>query len=198
MAQAVENRCLAGVLRPGWESPTGLEYRANRESAIHTPSVRLLAARRLSMRIAQMQYNDGQEIHAGDSVLIDDGKRTGVVEDVIDGDVKRQLWGVDEPGVMIRSEYYGLRFLCMEEVRHEEVRLLSLQRGMSEDEAMPQYSLPRAARLGIQEILCASGAMTVQPMDDGPVAAEQRNGGGSGAARATPRAALHRRAPRTA
>ena len=45
------------------------------------------------------------------TVLIDNGERTGVVEDVIDGDVKLQLWGVDEPGVMIKSEYYGLRLV---------------------------------------------------------------------------------------
>lgn len=53
---------------------------------------------------------------------------------------------------------------------------------------MPQYTLPRAGRPGIQELLSESGAIAVQAMDDGPVAAEHaqwwRFRCGSGNARA--------------
>lgn len=75
-----------------------------------------------------IHYIDGQEARVGDKVLIDNGERTGVVEDVIDSDAKLEQWGVDEPGLMIKSEYYGLLFLPSECLRHEEVRLLSRSR----------------------------------------------------------------------
>ncbi len=56
-------------------------------------------------------YADGTVAHAGDFIEIDNGQRYGRVLVVIDNENLLREWGVDSPGLMVESEYYGLLFV---------------------------------------------------------------------------------------
>lgn len=58
-----------------------------------------------------IRYIDGSIAAVGDTVLIDKGERTGLVVEVIEGNALLRRWGVDEPGLMVESDYYGLLFI---------------------------------------------------------------------------------------
>jgi hypothetical protein len=72
-----------------------------------------------------IQYVDGQEACVGDKVLIDNGERIGIVDDVIDNDSKLREWGVEQPGLMIKSDYYGLLFRPVDCLEDDEISLIS-------------------------------------------------------------------------
>ena len=72
-----------------------------------------------------IRYVGGEQARIGDTVLIDNGERTGNVEEVIDTDLKVREWGVAEPGVMITSDYYGRLFLPVSCFDGDEIRLAS-------------------------------------------------------------------------
>jgi hypothetical protein len=72
-----------------------------------------------------IRYPDGSEARAGDLVLLDRGERTGRVSTVIDSAPEMRAWGLDEPGLMIESEFYGLLFLPQSAFDHDEIKLIS-------------------------------------------------------------------------
>ena len=57
-----------------------------------------------------MKYITGEEIVIGDLVLIERGKTFGVVHSVLEKNIQMQQWGVDEAGIVIESEPFGLIF----------------------------------------------------------------------------------------
>lgn len=70
-------------------------------------------------------YVDGTPAEVGDTVLIDNGERTGRVSVVIDDEALKLEWGVEVAGLMIESDYYGLLFAPTEEIREMECKLIS-------------------------------------------------------------------------
>jgi hypothetical protein len=57
-----------------------------------------------------MKYVTGEEVEVGDQVLIENGKTEGVVHAVVETLTQMQEWGVDEPGLSIKSAPFGLVF----------------------------------------------------------------------------------------
>jgi hypothetical protein len=55
-----------------------------------------------------ISYADGREARIGDRVDYDG--EPAIVEDVIDSDSKRSDWGLDDFGLMLKTERYGLMF----------------------------------------------------------------------------------------
>lgn len=58
-----------------------------------------------------IRYQDGMEMRAGDSVLIEHGKTPGVIAALIEPAAEQSEWNVQEPGVMIKSPPFGLVFI---------------------------------------------------------------------------------------
>jgi len=57
-----------------------------------------------------MKYSNAEEIKIGDIVSIENKKTLGVVEDIIDSTKQKEYWGVNEYGVIIKSDPLGLVF----------------------------------------------------------------------------------------
>lgn len=57
-----------------------------------------------------MRYPCGNPVRIGDPVLIESGRTSGVIEAVIETAEDMHEWQVDEPGVLIKSEPFGLVF----------------------------------------------------------------------------------------
>lgn len=55
-------------------------------------------------------YQDGGQIRVGDSVLIEHRRTPGVVTHIIESASSQKEWGVEEPGVMLKSPPFGLVF----------------------------------------------------------------------------------------
>ncbi|RYE58206.1 MAG: hypothetical protein EOP48_04080 [Sphingobacteriales bacterium] len=55
-----------------------------------------------------MNYLTGEKIEVGDEVLIEHEKTIGIVFSVIETSQDMQNWGVDEQGVIIKAEPFGL------------------------------------------------------------------------------------------
>jgi hypothetical protein len=70
-------------------------------------------------------YPDGSEARSGDYVAIDSGARTGMVEAVIDTIEELEIWNLEERGLMVKSDYYGLVFLRADLLASDEVKLIS-------------------------------------------------------------------------
>lgn len=58
--------------------------------------------------VTTLCYPDGRVVRPGDRVRADEGP--AVVEDVIDTEASFREWGVGEPGLMLRTERFGLVF----------------------------------------------------------------------------------------
>jgi hypothetical protein len=57
-----------------------------------------------------MRYPCGNPVRIGDPVLIESGRTSGVIEAVIETAEDMREWQVDEPGVLVRAEPFGLVF----------------------------------------------------------------------------------------
>lgn len=57
-----------------------------------------------------MNYITGEPIQLGDNVLIENGRTTGTVEHIIQTDEDMKNFNVDEKGIMLKSEPFGLVF----------------------------------------------------------------------------------------
>jgi len=57
-----------------------------------------------------MNYSSGETVEIGDSVTLEHGKTPGVVCAVIESPQQINEWALDEPGIMIEAEPFGLVF----------------------------------------------------------------------------------------
>lgn len=57
-----------------------------------------------------MRYKTGELVKVGDSVLIEKRKTEGVVHAIVESQNQMFEWGVDEAGISIKSEPFGLVF----------------------------------------------------------------------------------------
>jgi len=57
-----------------------------------------------------ISYQDGTQIQVGDSVLIERGRTPGIIIQVIESFSDLTQWNLEEPGVMIKSQPFGLAF----------------------------------------------------------------------------------------
>jgi hypothetical protein len=69
------------------------------------------------MERREMNYLSGITIEIGDSVLLEYGKTPGFVCAVIESPEQIDEWALDEPGIMIEAELYGLVFWPESETR---------------------------------------------------------------------------------
>ncbi len=60
------------------------------------------------IQVMTMKYATGEEVKVGDSVLIENGKTPGIVHAVVETPTQMKEWGVDELGISIESEPFGL------------------------------------------------------------------------------------------
>lgn len=58
-----------------------------------------------------IRYQDGTEMKAGDSVLIEKGRTPGVIADLIESAAEQASCNAHEPGLMIKSSPFGLVFI---------------------------------------------------------------------------------------
>lgn len=72
-----------------------------------------------------IKYPDGHAAHIGDSVRLNRGEHCGKVFAVIASKAEMRKWGLDEPGLMIESDYYGMVFLPEKSLTHDEAQLIS-------------------------------------------------------------------------
>jgi hypothetical protein len=57
-----------------------------------------------------MNYSSGETVEIGDSVTLEYGRTPGVVCAVIESPQQINEWALDEPGIMIEAEPFGLVF----------------------------------------------------------------------------------------
>jgi len=57
-----------------------------------------------------MNYSSGETVEIGDSVTLEHGKTSGVVYAVIESPQQVNEWALDEPGMMVEAEPFGLVF----------------------------------------------------------------------------------------
>jgi hypothetical protein len=57
-----------------------------------------------------MHYSSGEIVEVGDSVALEYGKTPGLVYAVIESPQQIDEWGLDEPGIMVQAESFGLIF----------------------------------------------------------------------------------------
>ena len=72
-----------------------------------------------------IRYLDNIPANVGDTILIDNGERTGCVVCVIQNETRMADWGVDESGLMVESDYYGLLFVPADQITDIGCRLIS-------------------------------------------------------------------------
>ncbi len=63
-----------------------------------------------------MNYSSGETVEIGDSVTLKYGKTPGVVYAVIESSQQINDWALDEPGIMIEAEPFGLVFWPTSEI----------------------------------------------------------------------------------
>jgi hypothetical protein len=57
-----------------------------------------------------LRYPTGEIAETGDAVLIEHGRTPGQVDVVIVSIEQQQEWGLEEPGLMIKAQPFGLVF----------------------------------------------------------------------------------------
>uniref|UniRef100_UPI0019549137 hypothetical protein n=2 Tax=Gammaproteobacteria TaxID=1236 RepID=UPI0019549137 len=57
-----------------------------------------------------MHYLCGKQIKIGDAVLIESGQTTGTVEAIIVTAEDMNQWQVNEPGILVKTDPFGLVF----------------------------------------------------------------------------------------
>jgi hypothetical protein len=90
-----------------------------------TASEEIAAKQHLYARLPMIRYVDGTFADVGDTILIDNGARHGRVIEVIEGETLLRHWGVELPGVMVESDYYGLLFVPGDQISDMGCRLVS-------------------------------------------------------------------------
>ena len=60
-----------------------------------------------------MNYETGEEVKIGDSVLIEKGTTPGVVKEIIQSITQMEEWSVNEEGILLESPPFGLVFWPM-------------------------------------------------------------------------------------
>ncbi|SHM50879.1 hypothetical protein [Phytopseudomonas punonensis] len=63
-----------------------------------------------------MNYASGETVDIGDSVTLEHGKTPGIVYAVIESPQQINEWALDEPGIMIEAEPFGLVFWPASEI----------------------------------------------------------------------------------
>jgi len=71
------------------------------------------------------KYQDGSEILIGDSVLLENGKSSGVVDLIINTEDEVKAFKVDEIGIMLKSVSFGLVYLSNDWLKEDPLRLVS-------------------------------------------------------------------------
>jgi hypothetical protein len=71
-----------------------------------------------------IRYIDENTAEVGDTILIDNGERTDRVCAVIEHESEIKEWGTEQPGLMIKSDHYGLLFIDVEQIGEDECRLI--------------------------------------------------------------------------
>ena len=59
---------------------------------------------------AVMRYASGEHVEPGDYVMLERGGTKGVVQAIIETPEQMAEWAVDEPGLLLASEPFGLVF----------------------------------------------------------------------------------------
>lgn len=57
-----------------------------------------------------MNYESGEEVQLYDRVVIENGKRPGIVHAIIESEVDMKQWGVQECGLLLESKPHGMVF----------------------------------------------------------------------------------------
>ncbi|MBC9251305.1 hypothetical protein A9179_13605 [Pseudomonas alcaligenes] len=57
-----------------------------------------------------MRYVSGEYVELRDCVMLEHGRTEGVVQTIIEAPEQMAEWGVDEPGLLLESEQFGLVF----------------------------------------------------------------------------------------
>ena len=57
-----------------------------------------------------MRYASGEHVELGDCVMLERGRTKGVVQAIIETPEQMAEWGVEEPGLLLESEPFGLVF----------------------------------------------------------------------------------------
>jgi hypothetical protein len=57
-----------------------------------------------------MNYSAGEIVEVGDSVVLEYAKTLGVVHAAIENPQEIEEWRLDEPGIMVEAEPFGLVF----------------------------------------------------------------------------------------
>ena len=55
--------------------------------------------------------NLGNEMGIGDKVIFENGKTAGVITHVLEEPLDLETWGLEEMGIMVESETFGMAFL---------------------------------------------------------------------------------------
>jgi hypothetical protein len=72
-----------------------------------------------------IRYIDNTPANVGDTILIDNGERTGRVVAIVQDEMHMREWGVDEPGLMVESDYYGMLFVPADQISDLGCKLVS-------------------------------------------------------------------------
>ena len=57
-----------------------------------------------------MQYKSGEFVELFDRVVIENGKKPGIVHAIIESEADMQQWGVEEKGILLESKPFGIVF----------------------------------------------------------------------------------------
>jgi hypothetical protein len=72
-----------------------------------------------------IEYQDGSAVLVGDCVLIENGRTEATVVHVVATAEQQREWGVELPGVMLKSAPFGLLYLPTEFLADEPLRFVS-------------------------------------------------------------------------
>ncbi|TFW70755.1 hypothetical protein C3Y98_00855 [Methylotenera oryzisoli] len=71
------------------------------------------------------KYQDGSEILIGDSVMFENGKTIGIVELIAVSEADIKSINVNEAGIMLKSEPFGLVYLSEHWLKNDPLLFLS-------------------------------------------------------------------------
>jgi len=74
-----------------------------------------------------LTYRNGSPVQVGDSVLIENGKTPGTVVEVVESLAEMTGFGVDVPGVMVKSAPFGLVYLPVESLLDDPLQFVARQ-----------------------------------------------------------------------
>ncbi len=72
-----------------------------------------------------IRYLDGSAVVVGDYVLIENGRTEATVVQVVTTAEQQREWGVELPGVMLRSAPFGLLYLPTEFLAEEPLQFVA-------------------------------------------------------------------------